>query len=64
MPADKWKKERPTMIMISAESWSEIRKAWLKACRFAGDACNVAVDSVDKIFQELDKILKTVVKKP
>lgn len=55
-----WKQKRPTMLMIDADSWTNIKLDWLKACRIAGPDCNVAVQSVDDVIQALDKILKTV----
>jgi len=58
--ASDWKLQRPTMLMIDAKSWTDIKLDWLKACRIAGPDCNVAVKSVDDVIQALDKILKTV----
>lgn len=52
------------MLMIHAKYWTEIKKAWLKACRIAGDECNVHVKSVDDVVQALDKILKSVFPTP
>lgn len=60
IPADKWKLMRPSMLMIDAKSWTNIKLDWLKACRLAGPDCNVAVKSVDDAIQALDKILKVV----
>ena len=60
--ADEWAKERYTMLMIDAKSWTEIKKDWLKACRIAGPNCNVAVDSVDRVIKALDKISETLIK--
>ena len=60
--APEWAKQRPTMLMIDAKSWTEIKKDWLKACRMAGPDCNVAVDSVDKVVKALDSIASQVMK--
>lgn len=57
-----WKKDRPTMIMIDAKSWTNIKKDWLKACRLAGPQCNVAVSSVDDVIRRLDSIAQTVLR--
>lgn len=54
--AEAWRKQRPTMLMIDAKSWTEIKKDWLKACRIAGPDCNVQVDSVDRVVKALDSI--------
>lgn len=50
------------MLMIDAESWTEIKKDWLKACRIAGPDCNVAVDSVDSVVKKLDEIASKILK--
>lgn len=62
--AAEWKLKRPKMLMIDAQSWTEIKKDWLKACRMAGPDCNVAVDSVDAVIKSLDKIAGSVLKTP
>lgn len=59
-----WQKQRPFMLMIDAESWTDIKKDWLKACRLAGPDCNVAVDSVDKVVKALDQIAGAILKTP
>lgn len=58
--AAEWKTKRPKMLMIDAQSWTEIKKDWLKACRMSGPDCNVAVDSVDKTIKQLDQIAGAV----
>lgn len=60
--AKEWAEKRPKMLMIDAQSWTEIKKDWLKACRMAGPDCNVAVDSVDSVIKALDKVAGTVLK--
>lgn len=60
--AKEWATKRPKMLMIDAQSWTEIKKDWLKACRMAGPDCNVAVDSVDSVVKALDKIAGAVLK--
>jgi hypothetical protein len=55
-----WVEKRPKMLMIDAQSWTEIKKDWLKACRMAGPDCNVSVDSVDKTIKALDSIAGAV----
>lgn len=51
------------MLMLNVKYWTEIKKDWLKACRVAGPQCNVVVDSIDKVIQALDEILKRVLPK-
>jgi len=58
--ATEWSKQRPTMLMIDAKSWTEIKKDWLKACHLAGPDCNVAVDSVDKVIRALDEMVRQI----
>lgn len=60
--AKDWAEKRPKMLMIDAQSWTEIKKDWLKACRMAGPDCNVAVDSVDSVVKALDAIASQVLK--
>lgn len=62
--ATDWAKQRPYMLMIDAESWTNIKKDWLKACRLAGPNCNVMVDSVDRVVKALDSLASSVLKKP
>jgi len=62
--AEKWKSMRPFMIMIDADSWTEIKKDWLTACRMAGPDCNVAVNSVDKVVRDLDELAKKLIPRP
>lgn len=59
---DEWAKRRPYMLMIHVDSWTEIKKDWLAACRVAGPKCNVTLNSVDKIIMDIDKVLKTIKK--
>jgi len=54
---NKWVKIRPTMIMIESKYWSQIRLEWKKACRLAGQECNIALDSVDSTIKSLDNLL-------
>lgn len=62
--APEWRAERPKMLMLSAKYWTEIKVAWLKACRIAGPDCNVHVKSIDDVVQALDKILRSVFPTP
>lgn len=58
-----WEKSRPTKLMLDASEWSKIRKYWIKACRLAkrdGEECNIAIDSIDKAINDLDKILEKI----
>ena len=62
VPAADWALQRPTMLMIDAKSWTEIKKDWLKACRMAGPSCNVHVQTVDDVVQALDSMAGKVLK--
>jgi len=55
---EEWEKMRPFMLMIPPETWSEIKKGWLSACRIAGPHCSHEVESVDKFVKQLDGIVK------
>lgn len=56
--AKDWAEKRPFMIMIDPEGWSQIKIQWYEACRYAGEKCNVTVDSVDSIVRKLDEITR------
>lgn len=61
--AEKWKKQRPHMIMIHASHWTRIKLDWLKGCRMMiqdGGRCNVAVESIDKAITQLNHVLSTL----
>lgn len=58
IPKDEWKEKRPKMIMVEAKNWSIIKLEWKKQCRVLGDECNVMLESVDKMINGLDNILK------
>lgn len=58
---DDWADMRPYMIMIDPRGWTEIKKKWLEACRYAGDECNMEVESIDKVIRLLDDIARTVI---
>lgn len=58
--ATEWKKQRPRMLMIDIESWASIKQDWRKACRIAGEQCNITLQRTDEMIQQLDKILKTI----
>lgn len=65
--AEKWKEQRPHMIMIHAKGWTKIKLDWLRACRQMlqdGQKCNVAVDSIDKAITQLNAIASTLYKEP
>ena len=61
---DAWKAQRPTMLMIDAKSWTEIKKDWLRACRVAGPDCNLQVDSVDRVIRAIDELAKKFIPLP
>ena len=60
--AKEWAEKRPKMLMIDAQSWTEIKKDWLKACRRAGAKCDVQVNSIDDLIKALDKAAGAVMK--
>lgn len=55
---EEWARIRPYMLMIPPQTWSEIKKGWLSACRIAGPNCTHEVESVDKFVKHLDDIVK------
>lgn len=60
-----WEELRPYMLMIPPETWTAIKKSWLKACLLAGDkggdTCKDNVHSIDSFLIELDKIVENIV---
>lgn len=60
--AKTWAIRRRTMVMVDSKDWSKIKLEWKKACRVAGEQCNVQLDSVDRMLKGLDNILETVLK--
>ena len=62
--AEKWKERRKTMLMIDSKYWTEIKKDWLKACRYAGPQCNVMVDSIEQIIRSMDAVAKKLIPLP
>lgn len=60
--ASTWYPRRKTMVMIDSKDWTKIKLEWKKACRVAGDECNIQLDSVDRMVKGLDNILETVLK--
>lgn len=60
IPNHQWEAQRPYMLMIHIDDWSEIKKSWYSACRIAGPKCNVAVDSIDGIVRQLDGLARQV----
>ncbi|KHD88839.1 MAG: hypothetical protein OM95_06905 [Bdellovibrio sp. ArHS] len=55
-----WEAQRPYMIMVHADQWSKVKLSWKKACRYAGDECNVALESVDSVIKALDGLVEKV----
>lgn len=60
--AKTWTLRRRTMVMVDSKDWSKIKLEWMKACRVAGEQCNVQLESVDRMIKGLDNILETVLK--
>jgi len=58
--SEQWLEQRPTMLMVDPKSWTEIKKDWLKNCRYAGEKCNAHVKSIDDVILELDKMLRGI----
>lgn len=68
--ASEWEEMRPFMLMVPPETWSEIKKGWMRACLMAGqsasinrNACEHQVESVDGFVRDLDNIIKTIMRK-
>ena len=54
--AKEWAELSPYLLCVDDKGWAEIKKGWLKACRFAGNDCNVQVNSVSDLIEKLDAI--------
>ena len=59
---EEYEKVRPYMLMIDPEGWKAIRASWYKACRMAGERCNVTVDSIDEVIKKLDALAGRLIK--
>jgi hypothetical protein len=59
---EEWKKLRPYMVMIDPDGKKEMFNAWSKVCRNAGDKCNMQMNSVREILEQLDRVVEGVVK--
>lgn len=62
VPSETWSLRRRTMVMVDSKDWSKIKLEWMKACRVAGEQCNIQLDSVDRVIKGLDNILETALK--
>lgn len=54
--AQEWAELRPTMICLDPEGVSEVKLNWKKQCRVKGDECNVKLETVGEILNELDQV--------
>lgn len=61
LPTEVWLEMRPYMLMIPPETWTQIKKSWLKACILAGPDCEQEVQSVDNFISGLDSIVKKII---
>lgn len=57
-----WAMRRRTMVMVDSKDWSKIKLEWKKACRVAGEQCNIQLESVDRMIQGLDNVLEMLLK--
>lgn len=62
IPCKEWTRKRPFMIMIDPDGKKEIFKQWNKACRYAGEDCEIQLKSVMEMAEKLDKIAETILK--
>ena len=60
--AKTWAIRRKTMVMVDSKDWSKIKLEWKKACRVAGEQCNIQLESVDRMIQGLDNVLEMLLK--
>ena len=60
IPHDEWEKQRPYRVMIHIDYWTEIKKSWKKVCRYAGEDCNVQLESMDSVIRGLDDLIKKI----
>lgn len=54
-----WANMRPYMLMLDDSGWKDIKTEWMQACQMA-DSCNVTIDSVDTLIQNLDAIAGSI----
>lgn len=64
IPCEQWALQRPLMIMIDPIGKRQIFEQWSEACRWAGEDCNVQLDSVKKTIQTLDSIAEKLIPLP
>lgn len=57
---EEWAEKRPYMLMIPPETWSAIKKSWLKACIVAGNKCEYEVESIDSFVTDVDKVVENI----
>lgn len=58
LPTEVWLEMRPYMLMIPPETWTAIKKSWLKACIMAGPDCEQEMQSIDNFIKQLDGIVE------
>ena len=58
--AKNWALRRRTMVMVDSKDWSKIKLEWKKACRVAGEQCNIQLESVDRMIQGLDQVVEMI----
>lgn len=64
VPCEEWKRIRPYMVMIDPEGKKMIFNQWYEACRYAGDKCNVQLESVRKTIELLDALAEKLIPLP
>lgn len=64
IPCKEWIQLRPYMIMIDPEGKKQIFNQWSEACRWAGDSCNVQLDSVKKTIEYIDALAGKLIPLP
>lgn len=57
-----WALRRRTMVMVDSKDWSKIKLEWKKACRVAGEQCNIQLESVDRMINGLDQVVEMILK--
>lgn len=61
IPCEEWAQMRPFMLFIDPEGKKQIFAQWSEACRWAGENCNVQLDSVKKTVELLDSIAEKLI---
>jgi hypothetical protein len=55
-----WMQIRPVLVCVDSHGWTQIKKSWLEACRYAGKKCNEVPESISELIKKLDDFARQV----